>query len=145
MKKLITFGVFDLLHAGHIHLFEQAAAFGDLIVVTADDQSIFQFKSADRPIIPLDERLAMLKAIKYVSEVRHFSFTMKNIYEEHKKVILEVNPDIFVQGQQANHEYILPVVKKLGIPILTLPSISTSTTQIIEKIRGTHHDAYFPG
>lgn len=135
MKKLITFGVFDLLHAGHIHLFKQASEHGDLVVVTADDASIHQFKSADRPIIPLEERVMMLEAVKYISEVRTFSFTMKNIMEAHAEVINEVSPDIFVQGAQANHEYILPVVKRLKIPILTVNSLKTSTTKIIKKIR----------
>ena len=135
MKKLITFGVFDLLHAGHVHLFKQAALHGDLVVVTADDASIFQFKGADRPIIPLEERVMMLESVKYISEVRTFSFTMKNIMEAHAEVISEVSPDIFVQGEQANHEYILPVVKRFGIPILTVSSLKTSTTKIINKIR----------
>lgn len=144
--KLIIFGVFDLLHAGHIHIFKQASEFGAVTAVTADDESICCFKAPDRPIIPIEERLEMLRAIKYVSEARAFSFTMKNIYAAHEQVLKEVSPDMFVQGEQANHEYILPVVKKLGIPILTLPSISTSTTQIIEKIRGTHRESksYFP-
>ena len=138
MCKLITFGVFDLLHVGHIHLFEQASKYGELIVVTADDPSIHQFKSADRPIIPHDERLRMLQAVKSISEVKSFSFTMENIMQRHEEVIREVNPDIFVQGEQANHEYIYPILKRLGIPILTVNSLKTSTTQIIEKIRKSY-------
>ena len=137
MCKLITFGVFDLLHVGHIHLFEQASKYGEIIVVTADDPSIHQFKSADRPIIPLDDRVRMLQAVKSISEVKSFSFTMENIMQRHEEVIREVNPDIFVQGEQANHEYIYPILKRLGIPILTVNSLKTSTTQIIKKIRST--------
>ena len=136
--KLITFGVFDLLHVGHIHLFEQASRYGELTVVTADDPSISEFKSSDRPIIPLDDRVRMLEAVKYISEVRSFPFTMKDIMERHETVICEVNPDVFVQGEQANHEYIYPVLKKLCLPILTVQSLKTSTTHIIEKIRKSY-------
>lgn len=133
--QLITFGVFDLLHVGHIHLFEEASRYGDLTVVTADDVSISEFKSPDRPIIQFEDRVRMLEAVKYISEVKTLSFTMKDIMERHEVVIREANPDVFVQGEQANHEYIYPVLKKLGIPILTVHSLKTSTTQIIEKIR----------
>ena len=143
--RLITFGVFDLLHVGHIHMLKQASEFGKVIAIAADDASIREFKGAGgRPITPIAERLEMLRALKYVSEAGTFSFTMQNIREAHEQVIKEVAPDMFVQGEQANHEYIYPVLKRLEIPILTVPSISTSTTGIINKIRGSHHESYFP-
>lgn len=135
MKRLLTFGVFDLLHVGHLHLFEQAARHGKLTVAVADDQSIFQFKGSDRPIIPLDDRAKMLRALWCVDRVVTFGFTMKNIMKDHEEVIKQVSPDIFIQGQQANHDHFLPVVKKLKIPIMTVNSLNTSTTKIIEKIK----------
>lgn len=135
MTKLITFGVFDLLHVGHLHLFEQAARYGDLTVATADDASIYQFKSSDRPIIPLEDRVRMLKALWCVKRVETFGFTAKNMLSAHEEVLKKVKPDIFVQGQQANHEHFLSVVNRLKIPIMTVHSLDTSTTKIIEKIR----------
>ena len=63
-----TYGVFDLLHVGHLQLLQEAKALGTkLIVGLFTDEVSKGFKR--QPIIPLDQRIEMLKALRFVDEV----------------------------------------------------------------------------
>ena len=132
--KLLTFGVFDILHIGHIHFLEKASTYGDVIVGLADDASIKTLKGDARPIIPDYERESVLRSIRYVHDVHPFSFTEDTYMQAHRAVIEHVSPDIFAQGSQAKHGF-LPILEDFQLPILTIDSLERSTTEIIEKIR----------
>lgn len=70
MKRVIVFGTFDPLHAGHRNFFLQAKALGDhLCVIVARDSSIRSLKARD-PFLPEDERVAAVAACAGVDEVR---------------------------------------------------------------------------
>lgn len=59
-----TSGTFDMLHANHIKLFEYCRALGDILIVGVNtDELVESYKST--PIIPFDERIALVKALKY--------------------------------------------------------------------------------
>lgn len=68
MKKVYTFGVFDLLHVGHIRLLEEAKALGDYLIVGVMPDDVASSFKRD-PMIPLEQRMEMLKALKCVDEV----------------------------------------------------------------------------
>ena len=71
---VLTNGVFDILHSGHINLFEFAKSQGKKLVVAVDtDERVSSLKGDDRPINNLSERINVLNAIKYVDEVISFS------------------------------------------------------------------------
>ena len=59
MKKVITYGTFDMLHYGHTRLLERAKALGDYLIVGVTDDSE----------VPLDDRKLVLSGIKYVDRV----------------------------------------------------------------------------
>ena len=66
MKRVITYGTFDLLHYGHINLLRRAKALGDyLIVGLSTDQFNWQEKQK-KSYFTYEERKAMLEAIRYV-------------------------------------------------------------------------------
>lgn len=68
MKKILTYGTFDLLHYGHIRLLKRAKALGDyLIVVLSTDE--FNDLKGKKSYYPYNLRKEMLEAIKYVDEV----------------------------------------------------------------------------
>ncbi|KIS04338.1 glycerol-3-phosphate cytidylyltransferase [Paucilactobacillus wasatchensis] len=68
MKKVITYGTFDLLHKGHIRLLERAASFGDnLIVALSTDE--FNAVKGKKAYTSYEDRKYILKSIKYVDEV----------------------------------------------------------------------------
>ena len=70
LKEIIvyTYGAFDLLHVGHLQLLQEAKALGDkLIVGVFTDEVVEAFKR--KPIIPQNQRMEMLKALRFVDEV----------------------------------------------------------------------------
>ena len=66
-KKVFVSGCYDLLHSGHIEFFKQAAAYGDLYVGIGSDKTIEAYKG-HKTLYPEQERLFMVKAIRYVKE-----------------------------------------------------------------------------
>lgn len=64
-KRIVTLnGSFDLLHAGHLYILEEAAAQGDVLIVGLNsDASIQRYKSPARPLIALEYRLQMMAAL----------------------------------------------------------------------------------
>jgi len=74
-KKIVfTNGVFDIIHPGHIELFEFAKKNGDLLIVGInDDDSVKNIKGKNRPIFNLNERMELLEAIEYIDYIIPFS------------------------------------------------------------------------
>ena len=70
MSKILTFGVFDYFHLGHLRLFKQCKEYADyLIVAVQDGDSILKFKPDAKVMYSTDERVEMLSALKIVDEV----------------------------------------------------------------------------
>tara|TARA_B110000977_G_C11027049_1_gene473646 strand:- start:275 stop:718 length:444 start_codon:yes stop_codon:yes gene_type:complete len=88
-----TVGTFDLLHVGHLALLEYCATLGDVVAVgIASDRVVNSYKP-DVPVIPLDQRVEMLKALRCVDIVRPYHEL------EYVSGCQEVNADIFVVGE----------------------------------------------
>ena len=90
---IYTVGTFDLLHVGHLALLEYCKTLGDVVAVgVASDEVVHSYKP-NVPIIPLEQRMEMLKALRYVDIVRPY-------YElEYVSACKELNPDIFIIGE----------------------------------------------
>ncbi len=67
-----TVGTFDLLHVGHLALLEQCRKLGDVVVVGVASDSVVNSYKPHVPIIPLDQRQEMLKALSCVDIVRPY-------------------------------------------------------------------------
>ena len=96
MKKVMVFGTFDVLHKGHLDLFNQARKFGDyLIVVVARDKNVLKIKGK----LPRNNEKKRLDAIKNYADKWVLGF-LKDRY----KVIREFKPNIICLGydQEAN-------------------------------------------
>lgn len=92
MKKVLTYGTFDLLHHGHIRLLERARALGDhLTVALSTDQ--FNLGKGKVCAYSYQERANILKAIRYVDEVIPETNWEQKIDDVKKHQI-----DIFVMG-----------------------------------------------
>jgi len=132
-KTLSTLnGSFDLLHAGHLHILYEASQQADILVVALNtDASIKRYKSPDRPIVPLQERMEMVAALGFVDFVTWFE-------EDDPCALLEkVCPDVHVNGSEYGHDCIeAKVVQKHGGKIHIVEKIpGLSTSQIISKIK----------
>ena len=90
---IYTVGTFDLLHVGHLALLEYCKTLGDIVAVgVASDEVVNSYKP-NVPIIPLEQRMEMLKALCCVDIVRPY-------YElEYVSGCKELNPDIFIIGE----------------------------------------------
>jgi D-beta-D-heptose 7-phosphate kinase/D-beta-D-heptose 1-phosphate adenosyltransferase len=94
MITVWTNGCFDIIHRGHIEMFKYASSLGDKLIVGIDsDKKVKKDKGINRPFNCLSDRLAVVKAIKYVDEVCVFENT-----EGLEKLIKSVKPDIMVIG-----------------------------------------------
>ena len=70
MKKILTFGVFDYFHIGHLKLFKQCKTYADyLIVAVQNGDFILKYKPEAKVLYSTEERLEMLEALKVVDEV----------------------------------------------------------------------------
>ncbi len=132
-KSIVTLnGSFDLLHAGHLYMIEQASLQGDcLIVALNSDASIKQYKSPTRPLITLKYRMQMMAALEFVDFVTSFEETDPCLFLE--KVI----PNVHVNGSEYGKDCIeAPIIAKLGARLHIVDLIpGLSTSQIIEKIK----------
>jgi len=94
MIKVWISGCFDILHRGHIELFKYAAELGDHLTVGADtDDRVNRSKGEGRPFNSLSDRVFILRSIKYIDDVVHFSSD-----EELTTLIKNYSPDIILAG-----------------------------------------------
>jgi D-beta-D-heptose 7-phosphate kinase/D-beta-D-heptose 1-phosphate adenosyltransferase len=93
MKKIFTNGCFDVLHRGHLELFQHAKNQGYLYVGIDSDAKVKLDKGKDRPYNKLEDRIKMLEALRFIDEVRSFNNT-----QGLEDLIKEISPDIMVLG-----------------------------------------------
>jgi D-beta-D-heptose 7-phosphate kinase / D-beta-D-heptose 1-phosphate adenosyltransferase len=126
-----TGGCFDLIHAGHVHTLKGARGLGDCLVVCLNsDDSISRLKGSDRPLIPEEERAAILRALDCVDEVVVF-------HEPTPARVLErIRPDLWAKGGDYEGDR-LPesrILEQWGGETVVLPFVEgRSTTRLIEE------------
>jgi len=131
-KIVFTNGCFDILHIGHIKLLHAAAGEGDrLIVGLNSDFSVKRLKGEKRPIVPEEERAAVLSSITGVDLVV--------LFDEDTPIdlIRAVQPDVIVKGGDYTPETVVghEVVEKQGGTVVIVPLLDgISSTRVIESI-----------
>lgn len=134
LRIVFTNGCFDLLHPGHIYLLRKARRLGDKLIVGVDsDQSVRSLnKKPRRPIQNQEARTEVLKAIRWVDEVRLFNSG------ELLSLIKEIRPDIIVKGGDWTEETVMggDFVRSYGGKVVVIPYLEgPSTTKLIHQIR----------
>lgn len=90
---IYTVGTFDLLHVGHLALLNRCRTLGDVVAVgVASDEVVSRYKP-NVPVIPLDQRMEMLRALRCVDIVRPYHDL------EYVSGCKAVNADVFVIGE----------------------------------------------
>ncbi len=142
LRAVLTNGVFDLLHAGHVGYLAQARALGDrLLVALNSDASTRAIKGPQRPITPEGDRAAVLLALRAVDGVTIFDEPTA------EAVVAALRPDIYVKGgDYAADESGAPDLARLpearvamahGGQVALLPyAPGRSTSELIARIRG---------
>ena len=103
MSVVWTNGCFDVLHRGHIELFKYAKSLGDYLVVGVDDdERVKGFKGPSRPVNCLEDRMEMLRSIKYIDSVVDF-----NSDEELDTKILLSGAELMVVGSDYENKHVI--------------------------------------
>lgn len=92
MKKVITYGTFDLFHYGHLKILERAKQLGDYLIVAVSTDEFNQIKGK-KCVYPYEHRAEIVKAIKFVDEV-----IPEIKWEQKKEDVIEHQIDVFVMG-----------------------------------------------
>ena len=127
MKKVITYGTFDLLHTGHINILRRAKALGDylIVAVSTDEFNTLKHKEAYHSF---EERKQILEAIKYVDEV-----IGENDWDQKVDDVKKYNIDTFVMGNDWEGEFDF---LKEYCEVVYLPRTSgISTTKIKDELK----------
>jgi D-glycero-beta-D-manno-heptose 1-phosphate adenylyltransferase len=130
---VFTNGCFDILHAGHIASFTEAAKHGDILVIGLNaDTSIQGLKGPNRPINDENARALLLASLVMVDAVVLFSEPTP------LELILSIKPDVLVKGGDYKIEDIAGAKEVMGWggKVIINPIIEGfSTTSIINKIQ----------
>lgn len=127
MKKVITYGTFDLLHTGHINILRRAKALGDylIVAVSTDEFNMLKHKEAYHSF---EERKQILEAIKYVDEV-----IGEDNWDQKVSDVKKHNIDVFVMGNDWEGEFDF---LKDQCEVVYLPRTSgISTTKIKDELK----------
>ncbi len=128
-----TGGCFDIFHAGHARLLEQARSLGDCLVVCLNsDRSVRRLKGHGRPIVPLSDRVAVLSALSSVDAVITFDDDGPG------RVLEQLQPDIFVKGGDYAGEALVEerVLERWGGRAVVVPYLQgRSTSSLVADFR----------
>ena len=131
---VVTNGVFDILHPGHVRYLRDARALGDLLIVGVNsDRSVRALgKAPGRPINPEHERVEVLEALASVDAVVIFDD------ETPREIISALQPDVLVKGADWAEDAIVgrDLVEARGGRDVRIPlAAGYSTTKILERLR----------
>ncbi|MGL5964674.1 MAG: glycerol-3-phosphate cytidylyltransferase [Fusobacteriaceae bacterium] len=99
MRKVITYGTFDLLHWGHINILKRAKELGDYLIVGLSTDEFNELKHKES-YHTYEERKLILEAIRYVDEV-----ISEENWEQKSRDIIKYNIDTFVMGDDWKGEF----------------------------------------
>ncbi len=97
MVKVLTVGVYDYFHLGHLRLFKKCKEFGDyLIVAVQDNDYILKYKKDAKVLYSTEERIEIISSLSVVDEV--VSYTDVDL------IVQKLEFDVFAVGEDQNHE-----------------------------------------
>lgn len=134
MKKVLTIGTFDCVHAGHINLLQKCKEYGEVIVGLNSDEFIERYKGKP-PLFTYQERIELLENLGY---------TVEKNDDNGSTLIYQVNPDVLAIGSDwARKDYLSQVgmtydeLDAMNIHLLYIPyTRHISTTEIKRRVNG---------
>ena len=126
-----TSGTFDMFHSNHLKMIEYARGLGEtLIVGVSTDELVCSYKKP--PVIPFEERIAIIKALKYPDVV----IPQRSL--DHSTLVKKLNIDVFVVGDDWTGKY--DYLKEYGVTVFYFPyGEGVTSTKIKEDILANYH------
>lgn len=127
MKKVITYGTYDLLHWGHINLLRRARELGDYLIVVLSTDEFNWNEKQKKCFFSYEKRKMMLEAIRYVDEV-----IPENNWEQKRSDVKDNDVSVFVMGDdwKGKFDFLSDLCEVVYLP--RTPDIST--TQIKKEL-----------
>lgn len=100
MKRVLTYGTFDVFHYGHLMYLKKAKELGDYLIVGVSNDNFNEQKKSKKAYYPYEIRKEIVDAIKYVDE----TFEQRS-FEQKKEDILKYNIDILVSSTEWEGKY----------------------------------------
>lgn len=133
-SKIIVYtsGTFDMFHSNHLKMIKYAKGLGDILIIgVSTDELVCSYKSD--PIIPFEERLAIVESLKYPNIV----IPQRSL--EHSDIVKKLNIDVFVVGDDWNGKY--DYLKELGVQVFYFPyGDGVSSTNIKQQIADNYRE-----
>ncbi|MBU2979977.1 adenylyltransferase/cytidyltransferase family protein [Alteromonas sp. C1M14] len=130
MKRVLTFGTFDLFHVGHLKILKRARALGDYLIVGVSTDALNYSKKQRNPIYNQEHRKEIIQELKFVDETFfEESLALKRQY------IIDYKADILVMGDDWKGRF--DEFKDICEVVYLSRTASISTTEIIEIVRET--------
>lgn len=124
MKRVITYGTFDLLHYGHINLLKRAKALGDYLIVAVSTDEFNATEKHKTCYFSYEQRKALVESVRYVDLV-----IPENCWEQKKTDVRDYHVDVFVIGDDWEGKF--DYLEQEGVEVVYLPRTpEISTTQI---------------
>lgn len=131
MKRVITYGTYDLLHYGHINLLRRAKALGDYLIVALSSDEFNRDKKHKTTYFTYEQRKQLLESIRYVDLV-----IPEDNWEQKKTDMHEYHIDTFVIGDDWKGKF--DFLKEEGVEVVYLPRTpEISSSQMKKEL----HDA----
>lgn len=129
MKRVITYGTFDLLHYGHINLLRRAKQYGDYLIVALSTDDFNWNQKRKKCYFSFDKRKALLEAIRYVDLV-----IPEESWDQKVTDVREYHIDTFVMGDDWKGEF--DFLQDEGVDVVYLQRTpEVSTTQIKRDLK----------
>ena len=126
MKKVITYGTFDLLHYGHINLLRRAKSLGDYLIVGLSTDEFNNKEKNKECYFDYENRKLLLDAVRYVDLV-----VPEENWEQKISDIQKYNIDVFVIGDDWKGKF--DYLKDLGVEVVYLPRTKEISTSKIKN------------
>jgi glycerol-3-phosphate cytidylyltransferase len=130
MKKVITYGTFDLFHYGHLKILERAKQLGDYLIVAVSTDEFNQIKGK-KCVYPYEHRAEIVKAIKFVDEV-----IPETTWEQKKQDVIKHQIDVFVMGSDWKDRF--DELKELCKVVYLPRTPDISSTDIKSNVKNNH-------
>jgi len=131
MKRVMTYGTFDLLHYGHIKYLKKAKKYGDYLVVGLSSDK-FNLEKGEKSYYNYNDRKEILKSIKYIDKI-----VVQNSFEQKIKDIKKYKIDVLISSEEYKGKY--DYLKKYCKVVYLKRTKEISTTKI-KEIKGVKNE-----